>query len=224
MLISGQPSVRRRRGGNKRIVIPVAAVAALGLGAGVFVAASGGGSPAKIHQAAATSSQGVSSSAVNTTCDIVIPAHPLTAKGLATPFLLTGPAGTSPAASGCQMINSLKLGAFAQATIVDPATGKLFVYNPLVITKGTKPAVKPVVPKLPRHAVVTIDIGFNGTILTQVGATPLGAPNTLTVAPEAPVVAADPTPTSHQTPSLYVLAATEVSSRTEQRHTSRAGW
>jgi hypothetical protein len=171
MLISGQPSVRRRRGGNKRVVIPVAAVAALGLGAGVFVAASGGG-PAKIHQAASSSSQGVSSSAVNTTCDIVIPAHPLTAKGLATPFLLTGPAGTSPAASGCQMINSLQLGAFAQATILDPATGKLFVYNPLVITKGTKPAVKPVVPKLPRHAVVTIDIGFNGEILRQAGATP----------------------------------------------------
>jgi hypothetical protein len=175
MLISGQPSVRRsgrnRRGGNKRIVIPVAAVAALGLGAGVFVAASGG-SPAKIHQAASTSSQGVSSSAVNTNCDIVIPAHPLTAKGLATPFLLTGPAGTSPAASGCQMINSLQLGAFVQATILDPATGKLSVYNPLVITKGTKPAVKPVVPKLPRHAVVTIDIGFNGAILRQAGATP----------------------------------------------------
>src|SRR6185437_9229522 len=175
MLISGQPSVRRsgrnRRGGNKRIVIPVAAVAALGLGAGVFIAASGG-SPAKIHQAAATSSQGVSSSAVNTSCDIVIPAHPLTAKGLATPFLLTGPAGTSPAASGCQMINSLQLGAFVQATILDPATGKLSVYNPLVITKGTKPAVKPVVPKLPRHAVVTIDIGFNGAILRQAGATP----------------------------------------------------
>jgi hypothetical protein len=176
MLISGQPSVRRsgrnRRGGNKRVVIPVAAVVALGLGAGVFVAASGGGSPAKVRQAAASSSQGVSSSAVNTNCDIVIPAHPLTAKGLATPFLLTGPAGTSPAASGCQMINSLQLGAFAQATILDPATGKLFVYNPLVITKGTKPAVRPVVPKLPRHAIVTIDIGFNGEILRQAGATP----------------------------------------------------
>ena len=170
MLISGQPSVRGRRGGSKRIVVPVTAVLALGLGAGVIVASSGGG-PAKVHQTAA-SSQGVSSSAVNTNCDIVIPAHPLTAKGLATPFLLTGPAGTSPAASGCQMINSLQLGAFVQATILDPATGKLFVYNPLVITKGTKPAVKPVVPKLPRHAVVTIDIGFNGAILRQAGATP----------------------------------------------------
>src|ERR1700733_16027184 len=149
MLISGQPSARRGgRKGTGRVVVPVTAVLALGLGAGVVVASSGG-SPPRVHQAAASSSQGVTSTAVNTDCDIVIPAHPLTAKGLATPFLLTGPAGTSPAASGCQMINSLQLGAFAQATILDPATGKLFVYNPLVITKGTKPAVRPVVPKLP---------------------------------------------------------------------------
>jgi hypothetical protein len=154
---------------SKRAVVPVTAVLALGLGAGVIVAASGGGT-AKVHQA--SSSQQVTSTAVNADCDIVIPAHPLTAKGLATPFLLTGPAGTSPAASGCQMINSLALGAFAQATILDPATGALSVYNPLVITKGTKPAVKPVVPKLPAHAIVTIDVGFNGTILRQEGATP----------------------------------------------------
>jgi hypothetical protein len=170
VLISDRPTVRSRKNRASRVVVPVTAVLALGLGAGVIVASSGG-SPAKVHQAAASSSQGVTSTAVNTDCDIVIPAHPLTAKGLATPFLLTGPAGTSPAASGCQMINSLQLGAFAQATILDPATGKLFVYDPLVITKGTKPAVKPVVPKLPPHAIVTIDIGFNGEALRQAGAT-----------------------------------------------------
>jgi hypothetical protein len=171
MLVSGRPTVRGRKNRGARVVVPVTAVLALGLGAGVIVASSGG-SPARVHQAAASSSQGVTSTAVNTNCDIVIPAHPLTARGLATPFLLTGPAGTSPAASGCQMINSLQLGAFVQATILDPATGKLWVYNPLVITKGTKPAVKPVVPKLPRHAIVTIDAGFNGEILRQAGATP----------------------------------------------------
>jgi hypothetical protein len=174
MLVTGQPPVRRRgRGRNKRaarIAVPVTAAVALGVGAGIFVATSGG--PAKVHAAAASSSQGVSSSAVNTVCAIIIPAHPLTAKGLATPYQLTGAAGTSPAASGCQMINSIKLGAFVQATILDTRTGALSVYNPLVVTKGTKPAVAPVVPKLPSHAVVTIDIGFNGEILRQVGATP----------------------------------------------------
>ena len=178
MLVTGQPPVRRRSRNNRgrsnrtaRIAVPVTAAVALSLGAGIFVAASGGG-PAKVHAAAASSSQGVSSSAVNTNCDIIVPAHPLTAKGLATPYQLTGPAGTSPAASGCQMINSLNLGAFVQATILDTRTGALSVYNPLVVTKGTRPAVAPVVPRLPRHAVVTIDIGFNGEILRQAGATP----------------------------------------------------
>ena len=174
MLVTGQPSVRRRRGRKNRavrIAVPVTAAVTLSLGAGIFVAVSGGG-PAKVHQAAASSSQGVTSSAVNTDCDIVVPAHPLTAKGLATPYQLTGPAGTSPASSGCQMINSVALGAFVQATILDTQTRALSVYDPLVVTKGTKPAVAPVVPKLPAHAVVTIDIGFNGQILRQVGATP----------------------------------------------------
>ena len=105
-------------------------------------------------------------------CEIIVPAHPLTAAGLATPYRLTGPDGTSPAASGCTMANAANLGAFVQATILDPATGKLSVYEPLVITQGTRPAAAPVVPRLPRHAVVTIDFGFNGTNLTQVGATP----------------------------------------------------
>jgi hypothetical protein len=173
MLVTGQPSVRRGRSrkNRARIVVPVTAAVAVGLGAGIFAAASGGG-PAKVHPAAASSSQGVSSSAVNTDCAIIVPAHPLTAKGLATPYQLTGLGGTSPAATGCQMINSINLGAFVQATILDTRTGALSVYDPLVVTKGTRPAVAPVVPKLPRHAVVTIEIGFNGAILRQVGATP----------------------------------------------------
>jgi hypothetical protein len=125
------------------------------------------GSPSATSSAAA----GVSSSAVNPNCDIIVPAHPLTAKGLATPYQLTGPAGTTAAASGCQTINSVNLGAFVQATILNPATGALSVYNPLVITAGTKPAIAPVVPKLPKDAIVTVDFGFNGTDLFQVGAT-----------------------------------------------------
>jgi hypothetical protein len=58
-----------------------------------------------------------------------------------------------------------------QATVLDPAAGTLAVYEPLVITQGTTPAAAPVVPTLPANAVVTIDIGFNGTNLTLVGAT-----------------------------------------------------
>jgi hypothetical protein len=70
------------------------------------------------------------------------------------------------------MANAGALGAFVQATILNPRTGALSVYNPLVITQGTTPAAAPVVPRLPRNAIVTIDFGFNGDNLIQVGATP----------------------------------------------------
>jgi hypothetical protein len=109
--------------------------------------------------------------AANVNCDIIVPANPLSAKGLATPYQLTGPDGMSPAQSGCTMTNAGALGAFVQATILNTQTGQLYVYNPLVITQGTTPAVAPTVPKLPAHYVATIDFGFNGTVLTQVGAT-----------------------------------------------------
>ena len=76
-MISGYRPARRRRGRSNRavrIAVPVTTVAALGLTVGIFVAASGGG-PAKLHPAAASSAtQGVSSSAVNDTCDIIVPA------------------------------------------------------------------------------------------------------------------------------------------------------
>src|SRR5262249_31011853 len=117
---------------------------------------------APVAQAAATD---------NTNCDIIVPANPLSAQGLATPYQLTGPNGTSPAQSGCTMANAANLGAFVQATILNPRTGALSVYNPLVITQGTTPAVAPVVPKLPRNAIVTIDFGFQADNLIQVGAT-----------------------------------------------------
>ncbi len=173
-MLSGHRSAPRRRSSRNRalrIAAPLTIAMALGVTLGIILVPSGGkatnGSPSASSSAAA----GVSSSAVNPNCDIIVPAHPLTAKGLATPYQLTGPAGTTPAASGCQTINSVNLGAFGQATILNPATGALYVYDPLVITAGTKPAIAPVVPKLPKDAIVTVDFGFNGTDLFQVGAT-----------------------------------------------------
>jgi hypothetical protein len=171
-MLSGHRSAWRRRGRRDRavrIAVPLTIAMALGVTLGLILAPSG--KATKINSSSAASSTGVSSSAVNPNCSIIVPANPLSAKGLATPYQLTGPDGESPAATGCQMINSINLGAFVQATILDPATGKLWVYNPLVVTAGTKPAVKPVVPKLPAGAVVTIDFGFNGTFLFQQGAT-----------------------------------------------------
>jgi hypothetical protein len=174
-MLSGHVSARRRRGRKNRaarIAVPVAAVMALGVTVGIVVGASSHGTPKLRSTAANSGNTGVSATTVEDTCDIIVPANPLSAKGLATPYQLTGPAGGSAAATGCQMSNSVNLGAFVQATILDTQTGKLYVYNPLVISAGTTPAVKPVVPKLPKHAVVTIDFGFNGTFLLQKGATP----------------------------------------------------
>ncbi len=135
-------------------------------------AATASATPTPANCATATASATPAAvSAANVSCDIVVPARPLTAAGLATPYQLTGPDGMSPAASGCTMANATNLGAFVQATILNRVTGRLSVYEPLVITQGTTAAAAPVLPRLPRHAVVTIDFGFNGTNLTQVGAT-----------------------------------------------------
>ena len=148
---------------------PAAAASAPAPAASAPASASAAAAPCP---SASGSSAPAQAAADNTDCDIIVPADPLSAQGLATPYQLTGPNGTSPADSGCNMANAAALGAFVQATIVNPRTGALSVYNPLVITKGTTPAVAPVVPKLPRNAVVTIDFGFNGANLIQVGATP----------------------------------------------------
>ena len=189
---TGRRSAWRPRGRAARMAVPLAIPMALALTLGVMLALSGGPQHTMIQQAAgdATASPSPSASgsspdpsptptatapvtaASNVSCDIIVPANPLTAAGLATPYQLTGTDGASPQASGCTMANFANLGAFVQATILNPATGKVSVYEPLVITEGTQPAAAPVVPQLPRNAVVTIDFGFNGTNLTQVGATP----------------------------------------------------
>jgi len=190
-MLSGHRSAGRRRGGRSRaarLAVPLAIPMALGLTLGIILAVSGGhitridqsalgasASPSASASAAAPAAAApaaAAATAANVNCTIIVPANPLSAPGLATPYQLTGPAGTTPAASGCTMTNSVNLGAFVQATILDPRTGALSVYDPLVITAGTTPAVAPVVPKLPRHAIVTIDFGFNGTDLFQMGATP----------------------------------------------------
>jgi hypothetical protein len=176
LTVKAMPTRRRRNIHGAPIAIPVACALAIGAAVAVVAVAGAGHGAPRIRPAAAASTvpidAAVSAAGTSTDCDLIVPADPLSARGLATPYVLTGPAGTSAAASGCQMINSVNLGACVQATILNPRTGALSVYNPLVITQGTAPAIAPVVPKLPADAIVTIDMGFNGTYLYQVGATP----------------------------------------------------
>jgi hypothetical protein len=179
---------RRQETGVSRVAGQLAVPAVLGLVIGVVIAFQSGTSnsgltqiplgtyvtPAATDTAAALTAPAASVNS-NTTCDIIVPANPLSAQGLATPYQLTGRNGMTPAQSGCEMSNGAKLGAFVQATILDPATGALSVFEPLVITQGTRPdapGMKLNPPVIPADAVVTIDFGFNGTDLVQVGATP----------------------------------------------------
>jgi hypothetical protein len=186
-MITGHRSAWRRRAGQRRIAriaVPLAIPVALGLTLGIVIAVTGGhstnvnqvafgasASPSASAAGAGAAAATAPAAAANVNCDIIVPANPLSAQGLATPYQLTGPNGMSPAQSGCTMANAANLGAFVQATILNTQTGQLSVYDPLVITQGTTPAAAPVVPVLPRRSVVTIDFGFNGTDLTQVGAT-----------------------------------------------------
>ncbi len=173
---------RVQRSGVGRHPAQLAVPVSLGLVIGGVIAFQAGSSNSGIdpvplgiavsHSPTASAPSSTAPATGNGNCDLIVPADPLSARGLATPYQLTGTDGTTPAESGCQMSNAARLGAFVQATILDPATGALSVYDPLVVTKGTRPAVVPRVPPIPADAVVTIDFGFNGTDLFQVGATP----------------------------------------------------
>jgi hypothetical protein len=109
--------------------------------------------------AAINLNQTAAEAAASMNCTITVPANPLSAKGLATPWQLGD--GCSEATTGTE-------GSFVEATILSP-NGALQVYNPLVITAGTTPAEAPVVPTIARGSQVIIDVGFNGTNLVLEG-------------------------------------------------------
>ena len=98
-------------------------------------------------------------------CTLTVPANPLTAQGLATPYQL---------GDGCSMADAGTEGAFVEATILSP-NGQVQVYNPLVITAGTTAAVH--AGRADHRARLPGDrrIGFNGTNLVLQGQVPARA-------------------------------------------------
>jgi hypothetical protein len=90
--------------------------------------------------------------AVSMNCTLAVPPNPLSPAGLATPWQL---------GDGCSMANSATQAAFVEATILAP-DGSLQVYNPLVVTAGTEPAVAPRPPVIAPGSAVIVDVGFNG--------------------------------------------------------------
>src|SRR5437879_3392127 len=101
----------------------------------------------------------------NPDCSILVPKNPLSAQGLATPYQLFA---TFPQNGACHETDPNQA-AFVQAAILDRATGAISVYNPVVVDSGTAPAIAPVVPTLPAHAVVALWFGYNGNNLLLVG-------------------------------------------------------
>src|SRR6266852_5518613 len=82
--------------------------------------------------------------AVDMDCTLIVPAQPLTAQGLATPYQLLA---TNPANGPCNEANKVQA-AFVQGAVFDPATATISIYNPLVVDQGTQPAAAPVMPNL----------------------------------------------------------------------------
>ena len=96
----------------------------------------------------------------STNCTVTVPASPLSAQGLATPWEL---------GDGCTWANGGTEGVFIDATILAP-NGQLQVYNPLVINQGTTPAVAPTPPTIAAGSQVILSVGYNGNALALVGA------------------------------------------------------
>src|SRR5690349_15751249 len=151
---------------------PAAAATATAAAAAVAPAASNANGPTAFRQLGNLASapvdgagnalnlnQNADQAAASGTCTITAPANPLSAQGLATPWVL---------GDGCSMANSAQQ-AFVEATILAP-NGSVQVYNPLVITAGTKAAVAPKAPVIAAGSKVIIDVGFNGTNLVLTGA------------------------------------------------------
>jgi hypothetical protein len=110
--------------------------------------------------AAISLNQTPAQAAASLNCSLAVPANPLSAQGLGTPWQL---------GDGCSMANAGTQGAFVEATILAP-NGTVQVYNPLVLTAGTQPAAAPAAPTIAAGSAVIIDVGFNGTNLVLTGA------------------------------------------------------
>ncbi|GCE26092.1 hypothetical protein KDA_15760 [Dictyobacter alpinus] len=114
-----------------------------------------------------TQSQAKETPDQNMDCSLIVPPNPLTAAGLATPYQLVA---TKRGKGKCHE-DRVKQAAFVQGAIFDPQTNQISIYNPLVVDRGDRPAIAPVVPKLPQGAVVGLWFGFNGENLTLKGDT-----------------------------------------------------
>ena len=101
----------------------------------------------------------------NANCSLQVPADPLSAQGLATPYQLVA---TDRGAGACHEADSDQ-SAFVEAAIYDSTEHTVSIYHPLVVDEGDRPAVPPTPVSLPAGSTVGIWFGFNGDGLTLAG-------------------------------------------------------
>ncbi|KAJ5820466.1 hypothetical protein N7474_006057 [Penicillium riverlandense] len=129
-----------------------------------FAAHNVGQQPTTTTVAAGRTSTSTALNVSASNCFLTLPNNPLSANGLATPFVLEPPCS--------QSVNLQQ--AYVEAAVIDPATGAVSIYHPLVIDQGKTPPVAPVVPKLPANAKVALWFGFNGNVLQLLDPNGLG--------------------------------------------------
>ncbi len=149
---SNLPKPRRGRRFSPLMLIGILVTLVVVVGGGAFV----------ISQQKTGSHAAANAAVLNMDCSLIVPANPLTAQGLAAPYQLVA---TNANNGPCNEGNKAQA-AFVQGAVIDPATGQISVYDPLVIDQGTQPAAAPVVPTLPQGAIVALWFGFNGNNLT----------------------------------------------------------
>ena len=96
-------------------------------------------------------------------CTLSIPANPLSAQGLMTPYQVTG----------CDQRQFSDQGSFVEAAIFDPATSQITLYHPLVVNQGDvagKDFIAPAPATVPSGATIGIWFGTNAGTLTLGGA------------------------------------------------------
>jgi len=147
-------TTRRRKRISPQMFIGMIMTLVIAAGAGVFLVAR----PYFVSHAQEVEE-------VNANCTLIVPPNPLTAQGLATPYQLTA---TDRDMGPCREANADQA-AFVEGAVLDPATGQISIYSPLVVDRGREPAIDPVVPILPQGAVVALWFGFNGDNLTLKG-------------------------------------------------------
>lgn len=92
----------------------------------------------------------------NADCTLRVPNNPLSAQGLASVYVLHHCKEANPNQS-----------VFVQGAIIDPATGAISIYNPLVSEQ--EPAIMPTPPHLPDGAVIAVWGGGNDNVTRLTG-------------------------------------------------------